>query len=159
MVAHNSSDDLQRQMRQVRKDLDAHSEDMVEQARKQLDWRAFIAKHPFAIMGAAAAAGYLLAPRRVHLRCLDEKTIKSTVEQAMGRAQAAAAAPKSAGVLASLASMAMGLIVSEGVSLATRLVRNLLEGRSGTAASTFTSFSQPSAAANGAHTATNGEHP
>ncbi len=155
MVAHNSSDDLQRQMRQVRKDLDAHSEELVERARRQLDWRGFIAKHPFAIMGAAAAAGYLLAPRRVHLRCLDEKTIKSTVEQAMGRAHATAA-PKPMGVFASLASMAMGLIVSEGVSFATRFVRNLLEGRSQTSGSTFTSFNQPTG--RGAHAATNGEH-
>ncbi len=159
MVAHTSSADLQRQMRQVRKDLDAHSEEMVKQARKQLDWRGFIAKHPFAIMGAAAVTGYLLAPRRVHLRCLDEKVIKKTVEEAIGRTRSVPTAPNAAGLLAGLASMAMGLIVREGVSFATQLARDLFDARSKAAGEDAATFNQPSTTARGGQAVTNGEHP
>ena len=158
MVAHGSPGDLQGQMRQVRKDLDAHSEEMLKRARKQLDWRSFIANHPLAIIGAAVAAGYLLAPRRLRVQSIDEKILKTNIDQAIGRAHLGSA-PTAPGFLAGLASMAMGIAVREGVSLASQIVRNFLEPRPNAPGQTSSSFDQsPSAAGTAPQRMTNGDH-
>jgi hypothetical protein len=153
--------DLQGRMRQVRHDLDSHSEEMARQVRSQLDWRNLVAKHPLFALGTAAAAGYLLAPRRMHCQCVDDKIIKETVEQAMDRAQQpAASAAKASGLAAGLASMVMAMVVREGLSFASHWVRNFFDSQAEGPDWSLNASNQ-SAAANGnkrPHVTTNGDH-
>jgi hypothetical protein len=165
MVANASSADLQKRMRQARQDLDSHSDEMVKQARETFNWRNFVAKHPVATMSAAAVAGYLLAPRRIHLKSVDDKTIKAAVEQALEKVQpamgAASNAAKSPGLVAGLASMLMAVLVREGLSMASQMVRNVVDSKMGGADRMTGSFSQhPSQSASLSRpVARNGEHP
>ena len=146
-------------MRQARQDLDAHSEEMVKRVRAQLDWRHIVSKHPLLALGAAAAAGYILAPRRVHCHCVDGKTIKETVAQAMDRVQPVASS-KAPGLAAGLASMLMAMVVREGLSFASQFVRNIFDSQAGGAGRASKSFNQqPATASMKPHVTTNGEHP
>jgi hypothetical protein len=122
-------------MRQVREDLQSHSEEMAQRVRSQLDWRQIVARHPLITLGAAAAAaaGYLLAPRRVHYMNVDDKAIKATVEKAVGQAQSAAPASMASGLAAGIASMLIAAVVREGVSVASQFVRSYFDSHAGDA--------------------------
>ena len=64
MVSQNSSAALQQQMRATRRSLNEHADQVVETARRQVDWRHYVGSHPWASLGTAFALGYFLVPRR-----------------------------------------------------------------------------------------------
>ncbi|WP_165223156.1 hypothetical protein [Aquisphaera insulae] len=64
-------DDIRRQMAQIRHDLhqDVSSvvsgvSGVVSDVTEVMDWQSSLRKHPYAVVGAAFVAGYLLVPRR-----------------------------------------------------------------------------------------------
>lgn len=59
-----TAEDLRQQMRQVRRDLGAGVEEIVDQARSLTDWQHYVKSHPVACLSAAAIIGYLLVPSR-----------------------------------------------------------------------------------------------
>jgi hypothetical protein len=129
MSEHTSPDDLQGKLRQVREDLDSHSEEVVQRIRSQLDWRNIVAEHPLVALGAAATAGYLLAPRRAHCQCVRDKAIKETLEQAMERSGSAAPRSMATGLVAGLASVVMATLVREGLSFASQFLRDYFDSQ------------------------------
>jgi hypothetical protein len=56
--------DIQRQMAQIRHDLHEEVREAVTVAQTLTDWRSFVRNHPWVTLGAAAAVGYLIVPRR-----------------------------------------------------------------------------------------------
>jgi len=56
-------DQLQAEMARIRRDLNGNVDEIVESAKELTDWRLFVRSYPWASVGAAAAAGYLVAPR------------------------------------------------------------------------------------------------
>ena len=67
----NEIDEIRRQMAQIRHDL--HQDvsnvvsgvsDVVNEVSGVMDWRAALRGHPYILVGAALAAGYLIVPRR-----------------------------------------------------------------------------------------------
>ena len=59
-----SADQLQVQMEELRLGLGRNVERGVTNVRTMLDWRHYVATHPWLCLAAAAATGYLLVPRR-----------------------------------------------------------------------------------------------
>lgn len=55
---------IRQRMEEVRCDLDEDVQEIVESARDMGDWRSYVRSYPWACLGAAAVAGYLLVPRR-----------------------------------------------------------------------------------------------
>ena len=51
-------------MGEIREDLDEGVQDIVERAREMQDWRTYMKAHPWLFVGAAAAVGYIIVPRR-----------------------------------------------------------------------------------------------
>ena len=64
MVSQNSPAALQWQMQNIRGSLSEHADEAVKKARREFDWRHYVAKHPWMSLGAAAAVGFFLVPRR-----------------------------------------------------------------------------------------------
>ena len=67
----NEIDEIRQQMAQIRHDLhqDVSSvvsgvSDVVNEVSEAMDWRSVLRRHPYILMGAAMAAGYLMVPRR-----------------------------------------------------------------------------------------------
>ena len=56
--------EIQRQMAQVRHELHQEAREMVKGAESLTDWRSHVRHHPWLALGAAAAVGYLIVPRR-----------------------------------------------------------------------------------------------
>lgn len=62
---HNSpeTEAIRQRMEEVRGDLDTGFQGMVEDARDIGDWTYYVKTYPWAVLGVALAAGYLIAPR------------------------------------------------------------------------------------------------
>ena len=60
----SSPDDIRRQMEVMRAALTRDARDAATDARALVDWRNHFRRHPWLCCTAAAAAGYLLVPRR-----------------------------------------------------------------------------------------------
>jgi hypothetical protein len=56
--------DIQRRMAQIRHELHVEAREVVKGAQSLTDWRNLVRNHPWLTLGAAAAAGYLIVPRR-----------------------------------------------------------------------------------------------
>ncbi len=70
-------------MRRLRRQLDRHSSEWSAQAHRWLDWKYQVSQHPLLSVGIAAAAGYLLIPRKkppVRVE-IDEATRREIVKQ------------------------------------------------------------------------------
>jgi len=62
-----SANEIQRQMSQIRRDLDEQVDELVDSARQLTDWRAYVAANPWPFLGVAAGLGYLMVPTRVRV--------------------------------------------------------------------------------------------
>jgi len=56
--------DIQRRMAQVRHEMHQEVQGAVKGAQSLTDWRTVVRSHPWLSLGVAAAAGYLLVPKR-----------------------------------------------------------------------------------------------
>lgn len=56
--------EIQRRMAQIRHELHSDVQEAVKGAQSLTDWRSQVRNHPWLALGAAAAVGYLLVPRR-----------------------------------------------------------------------------------------------
>jgi hypothetical protein len=85
--------EIQRRMAQVRHELHEEVREAVKGAQSLTDWRSHVRHHPWLALGAAAAVGYLIVPRR---RQEPGPTIVAVAPQAAGATVPvpAAAAPK-----------------------------------------------------------------
>lgn len=61
-----TSDDIQRRMAEIRRDLHKDVRDVVASAEAATDWRRYLTMYPWVSLGAAFAVGYLVVPRRQH---------------------------------------------------------------------------------------------
>jgi hypothetical protein len=125
MVSSNSSA-LRMQMRQVREDLNEHADQVAEKARTSLDWRHFVANHPWASLAVAALAGYFVVPRRSCCNAVDAKTVNQAVERMVGAAQSSQR-PAPSSVLGSMASAIAPILAREGLNYISQLARRWRE--------------------------------
>jgi len=63
-VTNDDVDEIRRQMAQIRLELHQDVKEVVAGAEAVADWRRFIRMYPWASVAVAAAAGYLVIPRR-----------------------------------------------------------------------------------------------
>jgi hypothetical protein len=82
--------EIQRRMAQIRHDLHVEVRDAVKGAQSLTDWRSQVRSHPWLALGAAAAAGYLIVPRRRSAA----PTVVAVSPAASGLAAAAPAQPE-----------------------------------------------------------------
>lgn len=75
-----SIEDIRRQMAEIRRGLPDDVESVVQRARTLADWRYYIRNYPWLCMAAAAAAGYLVVPRRRNSGRPDPKTLAEKAE-------------------------------------------------------------------------------
>jgi hypothetical protein len=57
-------DEIRRRMAQIRRDLHADVQGVVEGAEAATDWRRYVRSYPWATLGLALTVGYLVVPRR-----------------------------------------------------------------------------------------------
>jgi hypothetical protein len=70
-----SAEAIQRQMRQVRRELGEDVQEIVDNARTLADWKHYVRTYPWACLGIALAAGYFVVPARAQVIRPDAKTL------------------------------------------------------------------------------------
>ncbi len=73
--------ELQRQMAQIRHEMHEEVRGAVRGAQSLTDWRRIVANHPWAALGIAAAAGFLVVPSR-RARRMDQSLPTTALAQA-----------------------------------------------------------------------------
>ena len=122
MVSQNAPAILQLQMREIRRNLNEHTDQVVEKARTQLDWRRHVANHPWTSLSVALVAGYLLVPRRACCNAVDANRMEKAARAAQPSSQSAAST-----ITAGLGSVIAATLVREGFGLFSQLIRQWLE--------------------------------
>jgi hypothetical protein len=67
MTQTPSAEELRQQMAQVRRDMNLNYGEVVDHAREMADWRYYVRSYPWAALGVALAAGYLVVPNRTEI--------------------------------------------------------------------------------------------
>jgi len=67
MAEASSAEQIREEMANVRRDLNLNYGEVVDIARDMADWRYYVRNYPWAALGLAVAAGYLVVPNRVEL--------------------------------------------------------------------------------------------
>ncbi len=64
---NQSADAIRQQMQDIRRDLADDIDSLAESTREMADWQVYFKRYPWIVMGAAAAVGFLVVPKRVEL--------------------------------------------------------------------------------------------
>jgi hypothetical protein len=72
---------LRQQMRQIRRELGEEVEELVENAERLMDWRYYVHRYPWFMVGVAAFIGYYLVPRRTVAFPTDNNTLARLAER------------------------------------------------------------------------------
>lgn len=70
-----TADAIRNRMKHLRRELRDNVQDVVESARTMTDWRVYVRANPWFFAGAAAAAGYLMVPKKVEIVRPDPQTL------------------------------------------------------------------------------------
>lgn len=110
--------DIQRRMLTIRQDLDVDVQDVVAGARRLTDWRHYVRDYPWVTLGAAAAVGYLLVPRRLEVVRPDAETLAKLARADGLVVQHRPKQSAKAGIVESLATVAGRILVRTALAYA-----------------------------------------
>lgn len=125
-----SAERIRTDMQQLRCEIADDMEDVRESAREMTDWRSYVQRYPLVIVGAAAAAGYLLIPNRVGVVSPDIETLVKLAERNLSVVQEDAKSHAKTGLAATLLTLVGGAAVRAGVALAGRQLSKLVRDAS-----------------------------
>ena len=86
-----SNESVQAQMQQLRYDIDGGMQDMAANARRVVDWKHYVSTYPWVCLGAAAALGFLIVPKRSRTNCPDSAVLTEPARPGHGGGGPAAA--------------------------------------------------------------------
>lgn len=112
------ADDVRQRMAQLRRVLDGDIVQVSESARAMTDWRYYVRRYPWAATAAAAAAGYLLMPRRGESLSREVASLAETLTQQTSATTASEPVFK----LRSMAGSLLALVGAAAVRAATNYV-------------------------------------
>lgn len=128
----DSAEEIQSQMRQVRRELGEDVQEIVENARILADWKHYVRTYPLVCMGVALAAGYFIVPSRPNLIRPDAKTLAEWAKgQKLVVEPASQARPKP-----TLSGQLMGMAASALMQGGLAVLRQYLSGRLAAGATT-----------------------
>ena len=81
MEERASAESIQREMQAVRGHLDRDVGQLLESARRMVDWRQQVKNYPWVAVGAAVIAGFLLIPRRPRPLRFDAEALAELARQ------------------------------------------------------------------------------
>lgn len=136
----DSAENIRKRMEEVRLEVGDDVAGIVRSAKALTDWRGHVRKHPFLCVGAAAALGFLIVPKRKGkvaqnaLNSADAQELQELIAQLKKHNfNAASAVPEAAavskGMFATLAAMAAPLAFRAAMNYGQHLVATLGQNR------------------------------
>jgi hypothetical protein len=109
MAADESADEIRRRMAELRRDLSLDVREVSRHARVMTDWRFYVRRFPWATVGIAAVAGYLLVPKRKEVNVIspDPDALAQMFKKEQLKLQTPASKKESPGLVKNL--LLMGL--------------------------------------------------
>lgn len=111
-----SATELQQQMHAIRTGLRPEVNEIVDSARTLMSWRYYVASYPWASLGAAAAVGFLIVPRRLHVTRPDPEALKRLAKDSRLVLETEPSVPAKPTMIASAFALAGSLLVRAGVA-------------------------------------------
>lgn len=62
-----SAETIRKEMQHVRREIADDMHDVVESTRQMTNWRSYVNRYPLVCLGAAAAVGFMIVPKRVEI--------------------------------------------------------------------------------------------
>lgn len=118
------SDAIRQRMRRLRVELNSEVEAAKTEASQMLDWKSYVAAHPWLCVGAAAAAGYFLAPKTERVLRLSDNQLKRLAKMGGVKVTAQSTGGESSSLFAT-ATAAIGAIAGRAaLSYVSRMIAN-----------------------------------
>lgn len=74
-------DEIQQQMAAIRRHMNDDLREIRDSSETMLDWRYYFKRYPLPMVSAAAAVGYFLVPKRIHIVRPDAKQLAKLAKQ------------------------------------------------------------------------------
>lgn len=107
---------IQKRMEAVRCHLAGDVDEVVRNTRQMFDWQEYVRQYPWAFMGAAAAVGYLVVPKRVEITSPDVHTLLELAKRNQLVVQTNPKAEKQQGVMGALLGIAANTLLRAAVA-------------------------------------------
>ena len=121
-----AAEDIQRQMHTVRSELREDVQEIVDNARVLGQWQYYVRNYPWLCLGAAAAAGYLLVPPRMHVIRPDADDLAKLVRQHQIALKTEVKPQPAPSLLGRLVGMAAGALLQGAVAVASGQMNQLM---------------------------------
>jgi hypothetical protein len=118
MAADDSADEIRRRMAELRRDLALDVREVSRNARVMTDWRFYVRRFPWAMVGVAAVAGYLLIPKRKEVKVIapDPDALAQMFKKEQLKLQTPAGRKESPGLMKSIVLMGLSWAAKAGAN-------------------------------------------
>jgi hypothetical protein len=123
---NSTRDSIRKRMARLRCELENEVEAVVERTKELTDWRGLVRKHPWISLGIAAAAGYMIVPRRAPAIRPRLENLEELANSGRLVVQPQAQARMASGILANAINLAVSAIVRAGIGAAGRQIGALM---------------------------------
>lgn len=125
MAGHDQADEIRRRMAELRRDLSSDVHKVGRSARVMTDWRFYVRRFPWATVGLAAAAGFMLIPRKKEVKVIspDPDALAEMFKKEQLRVEPSARSKESQSLLKSLLLMGITWAAKTGMNYMGERVR------------------------------------
>ena len=132
-VSSTDADQIQREMRNVREELRtdvrevvSNTQDWMDAARVLMEWQTYVRRYPWACLGAALAAGYLVVPSRMKVLRPDTESLIELAKAKKLVVQVDSPGTKQPSMVKSLLGMAAGTAMQVGMAIVSKQLNQYL---------------------------------
>jgi hypothetical protein len=118
---------IQQQMHAIRKGLRPEVKEIVDSAKTLMSWQHYVASYPWASLGAAAAVGYMVVPRRLEVTRPDAEALKRIARNSKLVLETESEVPAKPTMIASAFALAGTLLLRAGLTYAGRQAGRFFE--------------------------------
>ncbi len=130
MTKTDAAEEIQQEMRQVRRELTEDMQEIVDNARVMTDWRHYVKAYPWACVGAAAAVGFWVVPSKARYVGPDAEAIGEIMKSQMHSIKSSVEKNKTKGIAATIMGLAASALLQGGIALGKQQLRKYMHGSS-----------------------------
>jgi hypothetical protein len=129
MNTDDSAETICRRMAELRRDLDCDVREVSRGARVMTDWKFYVRKFPWAVVGVALVAGYMLVPKRRPVIKPDPEMIQELVRQKKIKVESVTKQPEKPGMMKSLLMMGLTYGARAGAQYVTEQMKTAAQNK------------------------------
>jgi len=124
-----TADQLRREMAMVRRELSADIKGVTAQAKALTDWRQYVKHAPWISIGIAAAAGFMVVPRKLNMKTVDPDAIAKLAKQHRVVVESKPKAAAKAGLSSTLFGLISRTVLRAAIGIGTQRITELMSSQ------------------------------